>query len=52
MKYIWKILYVVFGLLLIFGTHRYARAGDACQTIYGCCAILIWYLFRFESKNP
>ena len=51
MKYVWKILYIIFGLLLIFNTHRNVQVGDVCQTIYGCFAIWLWYYVRFESKN-
>ncbi len=50
MKYVWKILYIMIGLLITFNTYRNVLAGDVCQTIYGCFALWLWVYYRDKNS--
>lgn len=46
MKVLFKILYILLGLLILLYTDCYVNAGDICKTIYGCFALYIWFKYR------
>jgi len=50
MQYVWKILYIIVGLLLVFNTYRNVQLGDVCQTICGCFALWLWVHFRDKNS--
>ena len=49
MKYVLKILYIIFALFIIAYINHHVRADNICETIFGCFALWIWFYFR--DKN-